>query len=63
MKNKVQKAKELAEENYSTWGQWVVECLTDSEIENDIEDMGINEWVEYRKKIAAIFEEREKTVW
>lgn len=60
MENKVQKAKELAEENYSEWGQWVVECMTDEEVQEDIGNSTIEEWVEIRKKIARICEEREK---
>ena len=35
--NLAKQAMELAKENYETWGHWVVECLTLSELKVELE--------------------------
>jgi hypothetical protein len=53
-------AKRLAEENYSTWGQWVIECYTDQELQDELDEhASLKDWVEFRKTLASIYEERE----
>ena len=56
----VSKAKKLAHDNYESWGQYIVECYTDSELAESLEDFNsLEEWVEVRISIANIYEERE----
>jgi hypothetical protein len=56
----ISKAKELAQDNYETWGQYIVECYEDSELAESLEDFtSLDEWVEVRISIANIYEERE----
>ena len=53
-------AKELANDNYETWGQYIVECYEDSELAESLEDFdSLEEWIEVRISIANIYEERE----
>lgn len=63
MDDKLKKAKQLAEDNYEEWGQWVVECMTDEELKRDIGEDSLEEWVEFRKRIASIHRERESEIW
>ena len=65
---KLEEAKKLADENYSEWGQWVVECMTDDEVMESMTDhmgrvMSIEKWVKLRKTVAEIYKERENTAW
>lgn len=58
----------LAEENYETWGQYVVETMTDEEIEDSFIDidgslMSLSEWTSIRKTIAERYSEIENTAW
>ena len=54
------KAKKLASENYESWGQYIVECYTDEELEECLEDFhSLEEWAEVRLTIANIHKERE----
>ena len=56
----ITKAKQLAHDNYESWGQYIVECYTDSELAESLEDFNtLDEWVEVRISIANIYEERE----
>jgi hypothetical protein len=56
----IDKAKKLANDNYETWGQYIVECYEDSELAESLEDFNsLDEWVEVRISIANIYEERE----
>jgi hypothetical protein len=56
----ITKAKKLANDNYETWGQYIVECYEDSELAESLEDFtSLDEWVEVRISIANIYEERE----
>ena len=58
------KAKNLAEENYETWGQYIVECYTDEELAEDLYEIGtMEEWVEIRKSVANVIEERRNSGW
>jgi hypothetical protein len=57
-------AKKLALENYSTWGQWVVECFEDSELREELDDFDtMEEWVEIRIGVADANEEIENSSW
>jgi len=45
----IDKAKKLANDNYETWGQYIVECYEDSELAESLEDFNsLDEWVEVR---------------
>ena len=51
--------KNLAQDNYETWGQYIVECYTDDELKESLVDYDtLEEWVEIRKRVAEIYEER-----
>lgn len=55
----VSKAKKLANDNYESWGHWVVECFGDKELAEDLSDFEtLEEWVDIRIAIAGIHEER-----
>ena len=57
-------AKKLAGENYETWGQWVIECMSDSELLEDTLDYDtIKDWVDMRKGVGSVFKEIEDTAW
>lgn len=52
-------AKKLAQDNYESWGQYIVECYEDSELAESLEDFdSLDEWVEVRISIANIYDER-----
>jgi len=60
----VKKAKKLAYENYSSWGQWVIECMTDAEIAADIaEAKSFEEWLEIRIIVGEHHQEIMDTAW
>lgn len=65
MNELVAEAKRLANVNYSTWGQWVVETMTDAEIAELLEDCNndINEFVDLRIRVAGYYNEIESTAW
>lgn len=65
MNELVAEAKRLANVNYSTWGQWVVETMTDAEIAELLEDCNndINEFVDLRIRAASYYNEIESTAW
>lgn len=55
----IAEAKKLADDNYETWGQYIVECYEDSELAESLEDFNsLNEWVEVRISIANIYEKK-----
>ena len=55
----IAEAKKLAYDNYEAWGQYIVECYTDEELEECLEDFdSLDEWVEVRISIANIYDER-----
>ena len=59
-KELITEAKKLAQDNYESWGQYVVECYEDNELAESLEDFdSLDEWVEVRISIANIYEERE----
>lgn len=58
---KLNKAKELAVENYDTWGQWVVECMTSAEILESIGTDSVEEWVKVQEAVAERYQEIENT--
>jgi len=58
------KAKNLAQDNYETWGQYIVECYTDEELTENLSDFDtIEEWVDIRKSVANVIEERWDSGW
>lgn len=55
----VAKAKKLAEDNYETWGQWIVECYSNEELAEALEDFeSLEEWVDIRIRVAEVYAER-----
>ena len=53
------RVKKLAQDNYETWGQYVVECYSDEELRQDLSDFStVEEWIEVRISVANILEER-----
>ena len=57
-------AKALANQNYSTWGQWVVECYSDEELIADLKDFpDLAEWMDVRIRVGEIYAEREATAF
>ena len=57
-------AKQLAQDNYESWGQYIVECYTDEELKADLADYTtIEEWVDFRIRIADTIEERSSNWW
>ena len=59
-KELIAEAKKLANDNYESWGQYIVECYEDSELAESLKDFtSLDEWVEVRISIANIYEERE----
>ena len=52
-------AKKLAQENYESWGQWIVEGYGDEELAQDLADhASLDEWVDIRISVAEIHRER-----
>lgn len=55
----INRAKKLAQDNYETWGQYVVECYTDEELTEDLSDFStLEEWIDIRISVANVLEER-----
>jgi hypothetical protein len=59
--DKVEQAKKLAMDNYDSWGQFVIECMTDNEIEASLFDLTLEEWVKIREDVGGYFREIERT--
>jgi hypothetical protein len=56
----IAEAKELANDNYESWGQYVVECYEDSELAESLESFdNLEDWVEVRIAVAEVYAERE----
>ena len=56
----IAEAKELANDNYETWGQYIVECYEDSELAESLEDFdNLEEWIEVRIAVAEVYADRE----
>jgi hypothetical protein len=59
-KEMIAQVKQMAEDNYDSWGQYVVECYTDEEIVKDLANFDtLEEWVDIRIAVAEVIEERE----
>jgi hypothetical protein len=59
-KELIAEAKKLANDNYESWGQYIVECYEDSELAESLESFDtLEDWIEVRISIANIYEERE----
>jgi hypothetical protein len=59
-KEMVAQVKQMAEDNYDSWGQYVVECYTDEEIVKDLANFDtLEEWVDIRIAVEKVIEERE----
>ena len=59
-KELIAEAKELANDNYETWGQYIVECYEDSELAESLESFDtLEDWVEVRIAVAEVYSERE----
>ena len=59
-KELIAEAKELANDNYETWGQYVVECYEDSELAESLESFDtLEDWIEVRIAVAEVYGERE----
>ena len=60
----VKEAKQLAEDNYSAWGQWGTECRSDDEIREELASMkSLKAWVAIRKRVASAYSEIENTAF
>ena len=58
-KEMIAQVRQMAQDNYESWGQYVVECNTDEQLVNDLADFGtLEEWVNIRITVAEIIEER-----
>ena len=59
-KELITEAKKLAQDNYESWGQYVVECYEDSELAESLESFDtLEDWVEVRIRVAGVYAERE----
>lgn len=53
-------AKALANQNYETWGQYVVECYTDDDLIADLQDFqDLAEWMDVRVRVGEVYAERD----
>lgn len=58
-KEMIARVRKMAEDNYDSWGQYVVECYTDKELVNDLADFNtLQEWVDIRIAVAEVIAER-----
>jgi hypothetical protein len=58
------KAKRLANENYESWGHWIVEAYSDDELSEHLGEFeSLEKWVDVRISIAEIHEERINDRW
>jgi len=56
----ITKAKKLAHDNYESWGQYIVECYTDSELAESLESFDtLEDWIEVRIAVAEVYADRE----
>lgn len=54
-------AKKAAQDHYNTWGQFVIECMTDNEIEASLFDLTLEEWIKIREDVGGYFQDIERT--
>lgn len=60
----VRTAREIAQKNYATWGQWVIETMEDKDILEDLAGHStLGSWVRYRKDVYSRIKEIEDTAW
>lgn len=53
-------AKKLAQDNYESWGQFIVECYDDNELKESLESFDtLEEWIEVRIVVAEVYADRE----
>lgn len=53
-------AKKLANDNYESWGQYIVECYEDGDLKESLESFDtLEDWVEVRIRVAGVYAERE----
>ena len=58
-KELVDQAKKLAQDNYETWGHWIVECYDDDEVAENLADFdSLEEWIDIRIRVAEVHRER-----
>ena len=56
----IAEAKKLANDNYETWGQYIVECYEDSELAESLESFDtLEDWIEVRIAVAEVYADRE----
>jgi hypothetical protein len=56
-------AKALANQNYETWGQYVVECYTDDELIADLQDFqDLAEWIDVRVRVGEVYAELDAAI-
>ena len=53
-------AKKLAQDNYESWGQFIVECYDDNELKESLESFdNLEDWIEVRIAVAEVYADRE----
>ena len=53
-------AKKLSQDNYESWGQYIVECYTDDELKESLESFdNLEDWIEVRIAVAEVYADRE----
>ena len=53
-------AKKLAQDNYESWGQYIVECYEDGDLKESLESFDtLEDWIEVRIRVAGVYAERE----
>lgn len=58
------RAAAIAMENYDTWGNWVVECMTMQEIREAVEEAGgLEQWVQLQIDVQKRRDEIINTRW
>lgn len=58
-KDTIARARQLAEDNYDSWGQYVVECYTDAELIEDLAGFDtLDEWIDIRITVAEVIRDR-----
>lgn len=64
MDKTVENAIKLASDNYSEWGQWVIECMSKKEIEDDLAEFDtLEDWVYIKKTVGSVYRDIENTAW
>ena len=64
MEKTVENAKKMAMDNYETWGHWVVECYTNDELQEELDEFDtLKSWINIRISVADARKEIEDTAW